>query len=96
LSDERPRPAALSAGAERPGLGKCYESAVTAGEWHYEGAYGSCTCADKEAIPPIKDRLTPARCVWREAWDALHDVGRRWRENPLVWAITFERVDETK
>jgi hypothetical protein len=31
---------------------------------------------------------------FRALWDSIQPAGRRWEDNPLVWCLTFELVEE--
>lgn len=82
-------------GPGRKWNGRAYES-TTPGEWHTPACgNGNCPCFGlrPDGKTTYDEVLSPARCAWRQAWDALNfERGYGWEANPLVWVIGFKKV----
>jgi hypothetical protein len=67
---------------------------MRASQFHSPAPDFLCSClamhpALEDAYP---ERLPPALCAWREAWDEMHFAnGDGWEMNPWVWVIGFEK-----
>lgn len=51
------------------------------------------TDAEAEGITPQPSGKFPAQKAFGYLWDSLNKPGRRWADNPLVWVLTFKRVE---
>lgn len=57
------------------------------------GAEGIACPAHDTEYSHCMSECPARRAAFAAAWDAAHELGQRWIDNPWVWAISFTRFD---